>query len=38
MNIVAITHNDNALSRRPGTAKNAISVGAVKDGNWPQAM
>jgi hypothetical protein len=36
MNIVAITHNDNALSRSPGTAKNAITVGAVKDGNWPQ--
>jgi len=35
MNMVIITHNDNALSRSPGTAKNAISVGAVKDGNWP---
>jgi subtilisin len=35
MNVVAITHNDNALSRSPGTAKNAITVGAVKDGNWP---
>jgi hypothetical protein len=35
MNIVTITHNDNALSRSPGTAKNAITVGAVKDGNWP---
>jgi len=37
MNLVIITHNDNALSRSPGTAKNAITVGAVKDGNWPQA-
>lgn len=36
MNMVIITHNDNALSRSPGTAKNAITVGAVKDGNWPQ--
>jgi len=35
MNMVIITHNDNALSRSPGTAKNAITVGAVKDGNWP---
>lgn len=36
MNMVIITHNDNALVRSPGTAKNAITVGAVKDGNWPQ--
>ncbi|MFO7539366.1 MAG: S8 family serine peptidase, partial [Chloroflexota bacterium] len=36
MNMVIITHNDNNLSRSPGTAKNAITVGAVKDGNWPQ--
>jgi hypothetical protein len=36
MNMVIITHNDNALSRSPGTAKNALTVGAVKDGNWPQ--
>lgn len=35
MNMVIITHNDNNLSRSPGTAKNAITVGAVKDGNWP---
>ncbi|MBK7915189.1 MAG: S8 family serine peptidase [Chloroflexi bacterium] len=35
MNMVIITHNDNLLSRSPGTAKNAITVGAVKDGNWP---
>ena len=35
MNVVAITHNDNNLSRSPGTAKNAITVGAVKDGNSP---
>ncbi|MBK8985834.1 MAG: S8 family serine peptidase [Chloroflexi bacterium] len=35
MNMVIITHNDNALSRSPGTAKNALTVGAVKDGNWP---
>jgi hypothetical protein len=33
MNMVIITHNDNNLSRSPGTAKNAITVGAVKDGN-----
>jgi serine protease AprX len=37
MNIVTITHNDNNLSRSPGTAKNAITVGAVKDGNWPNS-
>ena len=35
INMVIISHNDNALSRSPGTAKNAITVGAVKDGNWP---
>jgi hypothetical protein len=35
VNMVIITHNDNALSRSPGTAKNALTVGAVKDGNWP---
>lgn len=35
VSVVTITHNDNNLSRSPGTAKNAITVGAVKDGNWP---
>lgn len=34
-NMVIISHNDNALARSPGTAKNALTVGAVKDGNWP---
>ena len=27
--------NDNDLTSMPGTAKNAITVGAMKDGNWP---
>jgi subtilisin family serine protease len=35
MNMVVITHNDEALARSPGTAKNALTIGAVKDGNWP---
>ena len=35
VNMVVISHNDNALTRAPGTAKNVITVGAVKDGNWP---
>jgi serine protease AprX len=35
INMVIISHNDNALTRSPGTAKNALTVGAVKDGNWP---
>jgi hypothetical protein len=36
VNLVIISHNHNALTTSPGTAKNALTVGAVKDGNWPQ--
>jgi subtilisin family serine protease len=35
INMVIISHNDNALTRAPGTAKNAITVGSVKDGSVP---
>lgn len=35
VNMVIAIGNDNALSLSPGTAKNALTVGAVKDGNWP---
>lgn len=35
INMVIISHNDNALSRAPGTGKNVITVGSVKDGNYP---
>lgn len=27
--------NDDGLTASPGTSKNAITVGAMKDGNWP---
>jgi hypothetical protein len=37
-NMVIITHNYNKLTVAPGTAKNAITVGAVKDGNWPNEV
>jgi hypothetical protein len=36
VNMVIISQNDNALTTDPGTAKNALTVGAVKDGNEPQ--
>jgi subtilisin family serine protease len=36
VNMVIISHNHNALTTTPGTAKNAITVGAVKDGNGPE--
>jgi subtilisin family serine protease len=35
MNMVIISHNQNTLSTAPGTGKNVVTVGAVKDGNWP---
>jgi hypothetical protein len=34
VNMVIISHNHNALTTSPGTAKNALTIGAVKDGNW----
>ena len=35
INMVIISHNDNLLTRAPGTGKNVITVGSVKDGNYP---
>lgn len=35
MNLVIAAGNDNDLVHAPGTTKNCITVGAVKDGNWP---
>lgn len=35
INMVIISHNDNALTRAPGTGKNVITVGSIKDGNYP---
>ncbi|MBN2390039.1 MAG: S8 family serine peptidase [Anaerolineae bacterium] len=35
INMVIISHNDNDLTRAPGTGKNVVTVGAVKDGNYP---
>jgi hypothetical protein len=35
VNMVTVAGNENALTASPGTAKNAITVGAVKNGNWP---
>jgi subtilisin family serine protease len=36
VNMVIAAGNENALTASPGTAKNALTVGAVKDGNWSQ--
>ena len=38
VNVVAAAMNDNQLVRAPGTGKNVITVGAVKDGNYPDAL
>ena len=35
VNMVTISHNYNRLTTAPGTGKNVITVGAVKDGNSP---
>ena len=35
VNMVISSGNDNNLTSAPGSAKNAITVGAVKDGNFP---
>lgn len=35
MNLIISAGNGNDLVHAPGTAKNCITVGAVKDGNWP---
>ncbi len=35
INMVIISHNDNLLTRAPGTGKNVVTVGSVKDGNYP---
>ena len=35
MNVIIAAGNDNDLIAAPGTAKNAITVGAAKDGNFP---
>jgi len=35
INMVIISHNDDDLARAPSTGKNVITVGAVKDGNYP---
>lgn len=35
VNLVIAAHNQNSLIADPGTAKNGLTVGAVKDGNWP---
>ena len=35
VNMVAAAMNDKRLVRSPGTGKNVITVGAVKDGNYP---
>jgi hypothetical protein len=37
VNVVTISHNQNSLTTAPGTGKNVITVGAVKDGNYPDA-
>ncbi|MFN2241312.1 MAG: S8 family peptidase [Anaerolineae bacterium] len=37
VNVVAAAMNENYLVRSPGTGKNVITVGAVKDGNYPDA-
>ncbi|MFN8453728.1 MAG: S8 family serine peptidase [Anaerolineae bacterium] len=36
VNMVTISGNENALTASPGTAKNALTIGAVKNGNGPQ--
>ncbi|GIK40877.1 MAG: hypothetical protein BroJett011_47100 [Chloroflexota bacterium] len=36
VNMVIASHNHNALITDPGTAKNAFTVGAVKDGNMSE--
>lgn len=33
--VVVSAGNDNALVSSPASAKNVVSVGAIKDGNWP---
>jgi subtilisin family serine protease len=35
INMVIIAHNDDDLIRAPGTGKNVITVGSIKDGNYP---
>ncbi|MGB2910529.1 MAG: S8 family serine peptidase [Anaerolineales bacterium] len=35
INMVIISHNQNLLTTAPGTGKNVITVGSVKDGNYP---
>ncbi|MCF8055149.1 MAG: S8 family serine peptidase [Desulfocapsa sp.] len=35
VNMVIISHNDDDLARAPSTGKNVITVGSVKDGNYP---
>ncbi|UCF81771.1 MAG: S8 family serine peptidase [Acidobacteriota bacterium] len=35
MNVTVSSGNDNDLCSRPGTGKNVIAVGAMRDGNWP---
>jgi hypothetical protein len=35
VNMVIISHNDDDLCRAPGTGKNVITVGSIKDGNYP---
>jgi subtilisin family serine protease len=37
VNMVAAALNDSQLIASPGTGKNVITVGAVKDGNYPDA-
>jgi len=37
VNVVAAAMNDGGYVRAPGTGKNVITVGAVKDGNYPNA-
>ena len=37
VNVVAAAMNDGDYVRAPGTGKNVITVGAVKDGNYPNA-
>ncbi|MCP4539796.1 MAG: S8 family serine peptidase [Chloroflexi bacterium] len=35
INMVILSHNDDDLACAPGTGKNVITVGSVKDGNYP---
>ncbi|NIV32060.1 MAG: hypothetical protein GWN58_22035, partial [Anaerolineae bacterium] len=37
VNVVTISHNQNMTTTAPGTGKNVITVGAVKDGNSPSS-